>query len=255
MAGGGLRPASLPIRQQTIWPHQRPAGAGRCELSPESAIRQPDCRVAFPGNWHCGIVANCVLTEENERINMSLDTYCVFANEYDRESDALADYDAVRKLYTDLKIIDTYDAAVVTRQPNGDVKIVKRVEEPTRHGAAIGLAVGVAVGLAVALFPPLGVALGAGMLGGGAAGAVVGAVTGHVARGMKRSDLMKLGEILDQGTSGLLVVAAADVEQRVNAAITRAKKGAKAQLQADTDALKQAIDDIGKKASASRRGK
>jgi uncharacterized membrane protein len=174
---------------------------------------------------------------------MSLDTYSVFANQYDRESDAIADYDAVRKLYTDLGIIDTYDAAVVTRRPGGKVEIVKRVEEPTRHGAMIGLAAGLAVGVVVALFPALGVGLGAGMLGGGAVGTVVGAVTGHVARGMKRSDLKSLGELLDEGTSGLVVVAAADVEAKVSSAITRAKKMAKAQLQADCDALKREIEE------------
>jgi hypothetical protein len=59
---------------------------------------------------------------------------------------------------------------------------------------------------------------------------------------MKRSDLKDLGELLDNGTSGLLVVAATDVEARVNAAITRAKKRAKARLQADTDALMTEID-------------
>jgi len=41
---------------------------------------------------------------------------------------------------------------------------------------------------------------------------------------MSRSDLKNLGELLDNGTSGLLVVAATDVEAKVNAAITRAKK-------------------------------
>jgi len=174
---------------------------------------------------------------------MSLDTYYVFANQYDRESDAIADYDAVRKLYTDLGIIDTYDAAVLTRKPDGKVAIVKRVEEPTRHGAAIGLAAGLAVGVVVTLFPALGVGIAAGMLGGGAIGAAVGAVTGHVARGMKRSDLKSLGELLDEGASGLVVVAAADVEAKINAVITRAKKRAKAELQADFDALKQEIED------------
>jgi uncharacterized membrane protein len=177
---------------------------------------------------------------------MAVDTYCVIVNSYDRESDAIADYDSVRKLYTDLNIIDTYDAAVVSRKPDGKVEIVKRVEEPTRHGAVIGLAVGLAVGVAIALFPALGVGIGVGMLGGGAAGAIVGAVTGHVARGLKRSDLKDLGETLDTGTSGLLIVAATDVADRVNAVIKRAKKQAQADLQADADALKRAIDDIAK---------
>ena len=62
--------------------------------------------------------------------------------------------------------------------------------------------------------------------------------------GMKRSDLKDLGELLDDGTSGLVVVAASDVEAKVEAVITRAKKRAKAQLQADTDALKKDIDNM-----------
>ena len=64
---------------------------------------------------------------------MSLDTFVVLANQYNTESDALADYDAVRKLYNDLGVIDTYDAAVLTRGADGKVEIVKRVEEPTRQ--------------------------------------------------------------------------------------------------------------------------
>lgn len=175
---------------------------------------------------------------------MALNAYVVLANQYNNESDALADYDVVRKLYTDAGIIDTYDAAVVTRRSNGKVEIVKRTEEPTRQGAARGFLVGLAVGAVVALFPAAGVGLAAGLLAGGAIGAGAGAVAGHVVGGMKRSDLKELGELLDNGASGLVVVAATDVEAKVEAAITRAKKRAKAQLQADVDALKKDIDNM-----------
>jgi uncharacterized membrane protein len=191
-----------------------------------------------------GIVAPSIVSddtppESKEKI-MALDTFVMLANQYDSEGEALADYDAVRKLYTELGIIDTYDAAVLTRKADGKVTIVKRVEEPTRQGGAAGLAVGLAAGALVALFPAIG--LGAGLLAGSAIGASVGAVAGHVVGGMKRSDLKDIGELLDNGTSGLLVVAATDLESRVNAAITRAKKRAKAQMKADADALTAEID-------------
>jgi uncharacterized membrane protein len=84
---------------------------------------------------------------------MALDTFVVLANQYGAEADAIADFNAVRKLYTDLGVIDTYDAAVLTRKSDGKVKIVKRVEEPTRQGGAVGLGVGLATGALVALFP------------------------------------------------------------------------------------------------------
>ncbi|HUN89702.1 MAG TPA: hypothetical protein VMU28_12960 [Terriglobales bacterium] len=172
---------------------------------------------------------------------MALDTFVVLANQYTNQSDALADYEAVRKLYTDLRVIDTYDAAVLTRRPDGKIEIVKRVEEPTRQAAARGLLVGLAVGVAVALFPAAGLGLAAGAIGGGAIGLGTGAVAGHVVGGMKRSDLKELGELLDDGMSGLVVVAGADVEAKVDAAITRAKKRAKARLQADVDAMKKSM--------------
>jgi uncharacterized membrane protein len=173
---------------------------------------------------------------------MAMETFTLIASQYALEEDALEDYDAVRAAYEDLGIIDTYDAAVVTKGPDGKVRIVERVEEPTRQGAIAGLAVGLAVGALVALFPA--VALGAGLAIGGASGAALGATAGHVAAGMSRSDLKDLGELLDAGTSGLIVVAATDVEGRVEAAIQHGKDIVKKQVQIDADGLKTEIDSL-----------
>ena len=173
---------------------------------------------------------------------MALDTFMLIASQYALEEDALADYESVRSAYEDLGIIDTYDAAVVTKGSDGKVRIVKNVEEPTRHGAIGGLAVGLAVGALVALFPA--VAIGASLAVGGAAGAAIGATAGHVAAGMSRSDPMEIGELLDAGNSGLIVVAATDVEDRVEAAIQRGKDVVKKQVQLDADGLKADIDTL-----------
>jgi len=173
---------------------------------------------------------------------MALDTFTLIASQYALEEDALDDYDAVRAAYEDLGVIDTYDAAVVTKDPTGKVKIVKKVEEPTRQGAVGGLAVGLAVGALVALFPA--VAIGAALAVGGAAGAAIGATAGHVAAGMSRSDLKDLGELLDAGTSGLVVVAATDMEAHVEGAIQRGKDIMKKQVQLDANGLKTDIDSL-----------
>ncbi len=60
---------------------------------------------------------------------------------------------------------------------------------------------------------------------------------------MSRSDLKDLGELLDEGQSGLLVVAAQDSEARVDAAVTRGTKLLKKQMRADEKDLEKALDE------------
>ena len=170
---------------------------------------------------------------------MANDTLVVIANQYEREADALADFDDVRRRYDELGISDTFDAAVLTRKANGKVEIVKRVAGPTRHGAAVGMGAGLALGAALALFPAI--TLAGGLLTGGTLGAGAGAIAGHMVSGMSRSDLKNLGEVLDNGTSGLVVVAATTLESRVEDAAKRSQHQAKAPLQADVDAMKKEL--------------
>src|SRR5215472_15850947 len=163
-------------------------------------------------------------------MKMAVDTYLVVTNTYDNVDDALADYDAARELWRE-GVGDTYDAAVVTHRENGKVKIVKYHEQPTVQGSVIGLGAGLAVGALVALFPA--VAIGAGLVIGGAAGFRLGALAGHVAGGMSRGDLKELGELLDEGDSGLLIVAAQDTEARIDEAVKHGNKISKKQLRSD----------------------
>ena len=63
---------------------------------------------------------------------------------------------------------------------------------------------------------------------------------------MSRGDLKDLGELLDEGQSGLVVVAATDLEEHVERAITRATKVDKKELQADQKALEAEVDEAAK---------
>lgn len=81
-----------------------------------------------------------------------MDTLLVFAASYESVDDAVADYEAVCDIWKETTVGDTDDAAVVTRQEDVKVKIVKHHEQPTIQGAAVGLGVGLAVGSAKAAF-------------------------------------------------------------------------------------------------------
>jgi|SRR4051794_16317424 uncharacterized membrane protein len=163
---------------------------------------------------------------------MPADTFIAYAGVYGSLDDALGDYEAVKDLHTEDNLIDAYDAAVIERREDGKVKIVKKHETPTRAGGVLGGGVGLATGLVIALFPAA--AIGGGLLAAATGGgAVLGAVAGHAAAGMSRSDLKDLGEQLDAGQAGLVVVAVSDMEAKVQTAMKRAKKIEEKQLKAD----------------------
>jgi uncharacterized membrane protein len=171
---------------------------------------------------------------------MATDTFVVLAASYDTLGAAEADYHAVGDLYLASGLIDTYDAAVITRDGDGKVRIVAKHEQPTRRGAWRGLGIGLAGGALVALFPAIGI--GAGLLLGGAGGAGLGAMAGHVTAGLRRADLKDLGELLDDGHSGLLVVAAGDLGDRVEQVMRHATRLTRKQLTADETLVQRDID-------------
>ena len=164
---------------------------------------------------------------------MAIDTFFAYVGVYENVEDAKTDYDAVKALHTEADLIDAYYAAIIERKDNGKVKIVKKHETPTRVGAVGGGSVGLATGLVIALFPAA--AIGGGLLaattGGGAA---LGALAGHAAAGMSRKDLKELGENLDAGQAGLIVVGVSDMGAKIESAMSEADKVEEKQLQADT---------------------
>ena len=134
---------------------------------------------------------------------MAVDTFVAYVGVYPSVEDAEADYQLIKDLHTKAGMLDAYDAAVIEKRENGKVRITKKHETPTRVGG------------------------------------VLGAVTGHAAAGMSRSDLKELGEYLDEGEAGLVVVGVSEMEDDIKQSMTKADKVESREIKADTAAIEE----------------
>ncbi len=149
------------------------------------------------------------------------DSTFVLMATYPDEVTAREDYQVVKDAHA-AGLVGSYDAAVVTKDASGKVHENKD-ETATRHGAWWGVAAGAAVGI---IFPPA-------VLGAAAVGGVVGGVSGHLAKGMSRSEAKELGDFIDPGQAGLVIVGESKVEDAIKKAVTRAEKQTAKELGVD----------------------
>jgi uncharacterized membrane protein len=171
-------------------------------------------------------------------MEMAVDTFVAYVGVYPSVEYAETDYQLIKDLHTKAGMMDAYDAAVIEKRENGKVRITKKHETPTRVGGVLGGGVGLATGLVVALFPFA--AIGSGLLAATTAGgAVLGAVAGHAAAGMSRSDLKELGEYLDEGQAGLVVVGVQEMEDDIKQSMSKAEKVETREIKADTAEIEQ----------------
>jgi uncharacterized membrane protein len=150
---------------------------------------------------------------------------------YDGEDAAREDYEVVKELHA-ADVIGTYDAAVITKDAEGKVHVDKH-EKPTQHGVWTGAGVGAVLGV---LFPPsiLGSAIVAGAAGG---------LIGHVWRGLSRSDVKELGELLDTGEAALLVIGKDQLEETLDRELKRATKRMNKEIDADAKSFEKELDE------------
>jgi uncharacterized membrane protein len=163
---------------------------------------------------------------------MSDNAVFLYAGEYDSVDDAKADLETLKEMHRE-HVVGTYDAAVVTKNEEGKVDIVDKIEKPTQHGGWAGMAVGAAMGL---IFPP-------GILVGGLLGAGAGALIGHLEGGMSRDDVKEVGEMLDNSEAALIVVGEATIERAVDDATKQAKRELKKEIRADAREMERAVDE------------
>jgi uncharacterized membrane protein len=131
---------------------------------------------------------------------------------YSSVDDAKADYEVVKALHAE-KVVGGFDAAVISKDDEGKVHVNKD-ETSTRKGAWGGAGVGALVGI---LFPPS-------LIASAAVGAAVGGFGGHLWKGMSRSDMKDLGELLDEGDAALVVIGDWRLEERIDELLRHADK-------------------------------
>ena len=160
----------------------------------------------------------------------------IFVATYVDEAAAQDDYQVIKDLHS-RGLVGSYDAAVITKDASGKVHENKD-ETATRHGAWWGIAAGAVLG---AIFPPS-------ILAAGAVGGVIGGVSGHLAKGMSRSQAKELGDAIDPGQAGLVVVGESKVKEAVQKAVTKAVKETAEDLDVDPKeidkTLQQAISEM-----------
>src|SRR5215831_4753515 len=158
----------------------------------------------------------------------------IYIGTYPNKAQARDDYQIVKDLHSE-GAVGSYDAAVVTKDDRGKVHVNKD-EMATRHGAWGGAAAGAVVGL---LFPPS-------VIGTALVGAAIGGVSGHLWRGMSRSDVKELGEIIDDGPAALVVVGENTLEQALDKAALRAEKHVAKALDVSPKDVDAAIREAGR---------
>jgi len=74
-------------------------------------------------------------------------------------------------------------------------------------------------------------------------GAGAGALAGNLMRGIKRKDIKDIGEMLDEGQAGVILVGFTTIEEGMDRLMKRAAKVMKQEVDAQAEELKAQIDE------------
>lgn len=155
-----------------------------------------------------------------------------YAGSYASEDDARLDFDGIKDAHA-AGLIGKYQSALFTKQADGKVKVINTDSTTRTSGAKWGALTGAVVGL---LFPP---SLIAGLIWGGGVGALV----GNLAKGWGHADIKDLGEALDAGQSGVVLIAEATPDVAADRLLKNATKVVDKEIEDDEKQIRKALDD------------
>src|SRR5215213_8032903 len=85
------------------------------------------------------------------------DMMYILAASYDDAEDAIAEFDSIVAAFKHVGQTRGFDAAVIAKDDDGHVQIVRKRDEPKRHATESGVGWGLATGAVAVLFPAVGI--------------------------------------------------------------------------------------------------
>ncbi len=154
----------------------------------------------------------------------------VFGAAYEDVGDAMKDFADMQSMHVEGQIGD-YDAAIVTKEPSGQLIVSNGDSSGHFKGATAGAVVGAVLG---AVFPPSMIALAA--LGAGA-----GAIAGGSKKFIGRGDMKSLGDLLQPGRSGIILVSERISDEAAANLMPRALRKKSTEVEGDAEDVVAAI--------------
>jgi uncharacterized membrane protein len=154
----------------------------------------------------------------------------LYVGVYNDRGAAVADFQAISDLRHVGQIGD-FEAAVFQKKDDGDVHVIDTTATERSYGAKVGAATGAVIGL---LFPPA-------LIGTALAGAGVGALTGNFMRGLKRSDIKEMGEMLDAGELGVVLLGFSKMDKSAQELLATADNTAVFEVAANAEDMQKAM--------------
>jgi uncharacterized membrane protein len=154
----------------------------------------------------------------------------VFGAAYDDAFEAVKDFEEIQTMHADREI-GAYDGAIVTKEQSGALMVTNSDSSGWGTGAAKGAAAGAVLG---AIFPPSILVM-------AAVGAVAGAAVGGAKAPLGRADMKDLGDVLEPGETGILVVTDKASDWAATNMMKRAKRKKSGEVEGDAQDIKDAI--------------
>ena len=158
------------------------------------------------------------------------DTLIVVGAAYSDVADAMADFSEVEDWHVEGEIAD-YDGAIVTKEPSGMLQLSNAHSAGRFKGVGAGAVVGGILGV---VFPPS-------MIGMAALGAGAGALAGHTKKHIGKGDIKSLGELLNPGETGILIVTEHISDKAAVKLLPRAIRRNAIEVEGDAEAIKTAV--------------